>query len=78
MSSKEISKRKIKLHWDWYKEVLEGVLNTATKRGMRMNGGVMCTYEQKKLGPSAYYDKRWMLKDGIHTEPLEYHIKEEA
>ena len=43
-----------------------------------MNGGVMCTYEQKKLGLSAYYDKRWMLKDGIHTEPLEYHIKEEA
>lgn len=74
MSSKEISKRQIKLHWDRYKDVLERV----TKRGMRMNGGVMCTYEQKKLGPSAYYDKRWVLKDGIHTEPLKYHIKEEA
>ena len=31
------------------------------------------TYEQQKLGLSAYYDKRWVLPDGIHTEPLEFH-----
>ena len=33
--------------------------------------GSMYTYEQRKLGLSAYYDKRWVLPDGIHTEPLE-------
>ena len=27
-----------------------------------------------ETGLSAYYDKRWMLLDGIHTEPIEYHI----
>ena len=31
------------------------------------------TYEQQKLGLSAYYDKRWVLEDGIHTEPIEFH-----
>ena len=42
-------------------------------RGFRMRDGAMYTYEQRKLGLSAYYDKRWVLPDGIHTEPLEYH-----
>ena len=45
-----------------------------TNIGMKMNGGVMCTYEQNKLGLSAYYDKRWVLEDGVHTEPIEYHL----
>ena len=35
------------------------------------------TYEQRKLGLSAYYDKRWVLPDGIHTEPIEFHLNEE-
>ena len=39
-------------------------------RGFRMRDGSMYTYEQRKLGLSAYYDKRWVLPDGIHTEPL--------
>ena len=26
-----------------------------------------------KLGLSAYYNKRWVLEDGIHTEPIEFH-----
>lgn len=42
---------------------------------MRMNKGVMCTYEQKKLGLSAYYEKRWVLEDDIHTDPIEFHIQ---
>ena len=42
-------------------------------QGFRMRDGSMYTYEQRKLGLSAYYDKRWVLPDGIHTEPLEYH-----
>lgn len=44
---------------------------------MRMNGGVMCNYEKKRLGLSAYFDKRWVLEDGIYMEPIEYHIEEE-
>ena len=38
-----------------------------------MFDGWMMTYEQQKLGLSAYYDKRWVLPDCIHTEPIEYH-----
>ena len=34
----------------------------------------MMMYEQRKLGFSAYYDKRWVLPDGILMEPVEYHI----
>ena len=34
----------------------------------------MATYEQQKLGLSAYYDQRWMLLDGIHTEPIEFNM----
>ena len=37
-----------------------------------MVGKQMATYEQHKLDLSAYYDKRWVLADGIHTEPNEF------
>ena len=30
------------------------------------------TFEQNKLGLSAYYDKRYVLDDGIHTRPLDF------
>ena len=33
-----------------------------------MRDGQMVTYEQQKLGLSAYYDKRWVLEDGIFTQ----------
>ena len=36
-----------------------------------INQGVV-TYEQNKLGLSAYYDKRYVVADGIHTRPLEF------
>ena len=29
-------------------------------------------YEQNKLGLSGYYDKRYVLADGIHTRPLDF------
>ena len=45
----------------------------ATNRGFRMRDGKMVRYQQQKLGLSAYYDKRWVLPDGIHTEPIELH-----
>ena len=52
---------------------LDGHTNMATNRGFRMHQGAMYTYEQRKLGLSAYYDKRWVLPDGIHTESIDFH-----
>lgn len=35
----------------------------------------MASYEQQKLGLNAYYnDKCWVLLDGIHTEPVKFHM----
>ena len=61
--------------WQRYERALEGYNDMATNRGFRMKDGAMYTYmyEQHKLGLSAYYDKRWVLEDGIHTEPIEFH-----
>ena len=38
--------------------------------GFRIYDQGMVTYEQNKLGLSAYYEKRYVLADGIHTRPL--------
>ena len=59
--------------WQRYERALEGYKDMATNRGFRMKDGAMYTYEQHKLGLSAYYNKRWLLEDGIHTEPIEFH-----
>ena len=59
--------------WKRYDMALDGYKDMATNRGFRMKDGAMYTYEQHKLGLSAYYDKRWVLEDGIHTEPIEFH-----
>ena len=59
--------------WQRYERALEGYKDMATNRGFRMKDGAMYTYEQHKLGLSAYYDKRWVLEDGIHTEPIGFH-----
>ena len=53
-----------------YEMALDEYKDMATNRGFRMKDGAMYTYEQHKLGLSAYYDKRWVLEDGIHTEPI--------
>ena len=73
VSSKGVNKRQNKLRWERYERALEGSRDMATNRGFRMRNGAMYTYEQRKLGLSAYYDKRWVLPDGIHTEPIEFH-----
>ena len=39
-----------------------------------MLNGQMPTHEQQKLGLSVCYDKRWVLYDGIHTEPIEFQM----
>ena len=71
MSSKGVNKKQNELRWERYERALEGYKDMATNRGFRMHQGAMYTYEQRKLGLSAYYDKRWVLEDGIHTEPIE-------
>ena len=35
--------------------------------GLRVHDQGVVTYQQNKLGLSAYYDKRHVLADGIHT-----------
>lgn len=44
------------------------------KQRFRIREGRIVTYEQQKLGLNAYCDKRWVLEDGIHTEPIKNHI----
>ena len=73
-STKGMSKKQNEITWQRFEEALEGSRDMATNRGFRMRDGQMVTYEQQKVGLSAYYDKRWVLPDGIHTEPSEYHI----
>ena len=73
-STKGMSKKQNNITWQRFKAALEGNKDMATNRGFRMRDGKIVTYEQEKLGLSAYYDKRWVLPDGIHTEPIEYHI----
>ena len=73
LSTKGMSKRQNEINWNRFKSALNGSKDMATNRGFRMRDGNMVTYEQEKLGLSAYYDKRWVLPDGIHTEPIEYH-----
>ena len=41
-------------------------------RGLRKANVRMATYEQQKLSLSAYCNKRWVLPDGVHTEPIEF------
>ena len=71
---KGMSKRQNEINWHRFKSALDGNKDMATNRGFRIRDGNMVTYEQEKLGLSAYYDKRWVLPDGIHTEPIEYHV----
>ena len=73
MSSKGVNKRQNELRLERYERALKGSRDMATNRGFRMRNGSMYTYEQRKLGLSAYYDKRWVLEDGNHTKPLELH-----
>ena len=72
-SSKGVSQKQNELLWRRYEMALDGYKDMARNRGFRMKDGAMYTYEQYKLGLSAYYDKRRVLEDGVHTEPIEFH-----
>ena len=74
MSSKSMSKAQNELLWRRYEMALDGHKDMATNRGFQMKDRAMYMYEQHKLGLSSYYDKRWVLEDGIHTDPIEFHM----
>ena len=79
-SCKGVSKKQNDMCFKRYKEVLDkfqnmsGVqevdIDKAINKGFRVHDQGMVTYEQNKLGLSAYYDKRFVLSDGIHTRPI--------
>jgi len=71
--TKGVSKKQNEITWQRFKSAVDGSKDMATNIGFRMNNGRMVTYEQQKLGLNSYYDKRWVLEDGIHTEPIECH-----
>ena len=47
-------------------------VDKAKNVGFRVYDQGIVTYEQNKVGLSAYYDKRYVLADGIHTRPLDF------
>ena len=53
-------------------ELGEKDIDKAKNMGFRVYDQSVVTYEQNKLGLSAYYDKRYVLGDGIHTRPLDF------
>ena len=73
-STKSMSKKQNEITWQRFKAALNRCIDRAENRGFRMVGNRMMTYEQHKVGLSAYYEKRLVLPDGIHTEPIEFHM----
>ena len=69
-SCKGVSRRQNKMNWERYKNALFGSLDKARNIGFRKHDNHIVTYEQSKLGLSAYYDKRIVHEDGIHTSCL--------
>ena len=68
--SKGVSRRQNKMSWERYKNALFGAIDKVTNIGFRKKEHHIVTYEQTKLGLSAYYDKRIVHEDGIHTSCL--------
>lgn len=73
-----MSKCQNQLTWARNEAALNEAVDRATNRGFWMVNGKMRTYSQKKLGLSGYYNKRWVLLDGIYMESLEYHSEEQT
>ena len=69
-SCKGVSRRQNKMSWERYKNALFGSIDKVTNIGFRKRDNHIVTYEQSKLGLSAYYDKRIVHEDGIHTSYL--------
>ena len=69
-SCKGVSRRQNKMSWERYRNALFGALDKVTNIGFRKKEHHIVTYEQTKLGLSAYYDKRVVHEDRIHTSCL--------
>ena len=69
-SCKGVSRRQNKMSWERYKNALFGALDKVKNIGFRKKENHIVTYEQSKLGLSAYYDKRIVHEDRIHTSCL--------
>ena len=72
LSSKGVNKQHLGEPMEKYRKVLFGNGVICSKnRGFRVvNSNSIYTYEQEKRGLSAFYPKRVVLDDGIHTIPL--------
>ena len=84
-SCKGVSQKHNDLHFQRYKVVLDVFLKTrreteleekdidkAKNVDLRIYDQGVVTDEQNKLRLSAYYDKRYVLADRIHTRPLDF------
>ena len=84
-SCKGVSKKHNDLHFQRYKDALDVFLKTrrdieleekdidkAKNVGFRVYGQGVVAYEQNKLGLFAFYDKRYVLAEGIHTRSLDF------
>ena len=69
-SCKGVSRKQNEMNWERYKNALFGSIDKVTNIGFRKKENHIVTYEQSKLGLSAYYDKRIVHEDGIHTSYL--------
>ena len=69
-SCKGVSRRQNEMNWERYRKALFGSLDKARNIGFRKRDNHIVTYEQSKLGLSAYYDKRIVHEDGVHTSFL--------
>ena len=69
-SSKGTIHRQNEMTWDRYMSALNGSIDMAQNTGFRVNDNQIVTYTQIKKGLNAYYDKRWVEEDGIHTYPI--------
>ena len=69
-SCKGVSRRHNEMNWERYRKALFGSLDKVTNIGFRKRDNHIVTYGQSKLGLSAYYDKRIVHEDRIHTSYL--------
>ena len=53
-------------------ELEEKDIDKAKNVGLKFYDQGVVTYKQNKLGLSGYYDKRYVLVDGIHTRQLDF------
>ena len=71
ISSKGANKRQNVLDWDKYYTTLKTCSKDFVRnRGFRLDKKQIVTYDQSKLGLSAYYDKLIVHEKGIHTKPI--------